>query len=390
MDKIKLLFAGDFCIRYGGVNQLYDEKIQELSAPVKAVTEEHDISVVNVETVFTDNPTPAKKSGPNIASPIKSIDLLKAYGFTVGAFANNHTMDQGEEIGIRSFEMVKETGMQCIGFGKNLAEANSPYRVSVKGKVISILNFAENEFVPAANDSPGFAPMDYINNSRLVKKEKKECDYVFVFLHAGCEQCPFPRKGLIDYARAIIDDGADGIVVSHSHCPLGIEYIDGKPIVYSTGNFFMPKNSDELDTWTLGYLASIEITDDGIKAVPIPYEFGNSGEFMRILDGEEKEKFIKYIETLSDVITKTPEKEYENLLCGWSDLFVREAKEGYLDDFMTLPEYHEDLMLYYRNGLSCESHTETWLRYFKLLTENKLGTFDKYIEKLQELRKRPI
>lgn len=390
MEKIKLLFAGDFCIRYGGIDQLYDEKIRELSAPVKAVTDKHDISVVNVETVFTDNPAPTKKSGPNIYSPIKAIELLKAYGFDIGAFANNHTMDQGETEGIASFEKVKETGMKCIGFGKNLSEANKPCRIDVNGKTVSILNFAENEFVPATIDSPGFAPVDYINNSRLVRKEKEDCDYVFVFLHAGCEICPFPRKGVIDYCRAIIDDGADGVVISHPHCPQGIEYINGKPIVYSVGNFFMPKKNDRRDTWTLGYLASIEISDDGIKAVPIPYEFGHDGAFFRILDGEEKEKYIEYINTLSDVITKTPEKEYEKLLCGWSDLFVQEAKEGYLDDFLTLPEYHDDLMLYFRNGLSCESHSETWLRYFKLLTENKLGTFDEYIEKIQRLRKRPI
>lgn len=69
---------------------------------------------------------------------------------------------------------------------------------------------------------------------------------------------------------------------------------------------------------------------------------------------------------------------------------MREAKEGYLDLFQTDEAYKEDLLLFIRNAFSCESHSETLLNYYILLTEGRLGEFEDWIEKLQELRKRPI
>ena len=93
VEPIKLLFAGDFCIRHSGVEHMTPEEIPALSLPVREMNSKYDVSVVNVETVFTDTPTPIKKSGPNIASPMAALDLLDAYKFTVGAFANNHVMD---------------------------------------------------------------------------------------------------------------------------------------------------------------------------------------------------------------------------------------------------------------------------------------------------------
>ena len=100
MENIRILFAGDFCIRGRNRQFLTDEKIAELSQSVRTVTKNYDLSVVNIETVFKDTPTPTKKSGPNICSPTKALELLKGFGFTLGAFANNHSMDQGAEAAI--------------------------------------------------------------------------------------------------------------------------------------------------------------------------------------------------------------------------------------------------------------------------------------------------
>lgn len=391
MEPIKILFAGDFCVRYKGVEFMDDAKTDELAAPVKKLTQDHDISIVNVETVFTDNPTPTKKSGPNLSSPMSALELLAKYGFTIGAFANNHTMDQGAEAGLKSYEAVKAKGMLAVGFGKNLKEANKPIRITKKGQKISVFNFAEHEFVAATNETVGFAPIDFIENAKLIKEERKETDFVFVFLHAGSEHCPFPREGLVQYSRALVDAGADGVIIAHPHCPNGIEYYEGKPIVYSIGNFYMAKRNDITTIWNTGYLASLEIAEDRtISVTPIPYEFGNDGSFFRILDDVEKEKYLSYIDTLSALITNSTPEEYHKLRQGWSVLFMEEAKEGYLDLFQTDPAYHDDLLLFIRNAFSCETHTETLKDYYILLTENRLDDFEDYIQKIKKLQERPI
>lgn len=391
MKDTKLLFAGDFCIRWRGIDYMYEEKIAELAAPVKEITEKHDISVVNVETVFTDNPTPPKKSGPSLNSPVVALDLLEKYGFTIGAFANNHSMDQGAEQGHNSYNAVLERGMLGMGFGKNLEEAYKPCRLTKNGLKISIFNFAEHEFVAATSNSTGFAPIDFIENARLIREEKKLADYVFVYLHAGSEQCPFPREGLKQYCRALVDEGADGVIISHPHCPGGMEYYNTKPIVYSLGNFFMAKRNDVLSLWNIGYMASVTIAENGkISVEAIPYEFGNDGSYFRILEGDEKAKVLAYIDTLSKIFPDDNKEEYDKLRCAWSVLFVREAKRDYLDLFMTEEKYHLDLLLFIRNAFSCESHTEVFRIYYTLLTEGKLDDFEDYVAKIKSLQERPL
>lgn len=39
-------------------------------------------------------------------------------------------------------------------------------------------------------------------------------------------------------ARAYIDAGADAIIGTHAHCLQGIEFYEGKPILYNLGNFW--------------------------------------------------------------------------------------------------------------------------------------------------------
>lgn len=391
MGEIKILFAGDYCVRYKGVDYMYPEKIAELAKPVKAMTEQFDLSLVNVETVFTDTPTPTKKSGPNLSSPMAALDLLAGYGFTIGAFANNHTMDQGEETAWASWNAVKDRGMLCVGLGRNLEEANIPCRVVRGGKKITIFNFAEHEFVSATRNTMGFAPMDFIENSRLIRQEKQQADYVFAYLHAGCEHCPFPRQKLKQYCRALIAEGADGVIISHPHAPLGMEYYQGKPIVYSLGNFYMAKRNDVVSLWNVGYMADLRISDDGsISVTPIPYEFGNDGGYFRFLEGKEKEAVLAYVDKLSAVMSDENREEHERLCHAWTVAFHKEAMEGYLELFMTDPKYHDDLLLFIRNAFTCESHQDVFGDYYTLLTQGKLGDYDADIVKLRQLQQRPF
>lgn len=383
MKPIKILFGGDFCIRGTAVNILNDEKIKEISANITPVTSKYDISLVNVETVFTDTLSPTKKSGPNLSSPLKALDLLKSFGFTIGAMANNHVCDQGYEIGLRSKKLIENIGMKTMGYGENLTEAQKPVRIEKDGTSISFLNFAENEFVAATSSTPGFAPIDYFENARLVNEEKKKSDFVFVMLHAGNEYCPFPRNGVKKLCHTLIESGADGIVTAHPHCPQGFEYYKDKPIVYSTGNFFMSKEFNDYSRWNTGYMVDLTINaDKSISIIPIPYEFDSHCDYFRLMEGERKDIFLKYLNTLSDIITKTREDEYQKLLYAWSIMYMNDYK-AFIDEHKADTSFDGEYMLFIKNAFSCESHNEVMTNYFKLLTENKLNDFDEYISQIK-------
>lgn len=376
MENIHLLFAGDFCVRYGSLKHLQPEKMAEIAAPIRALTTQYDASVINVETVFTDNCNPVKKSGPCLHSPKVSLQLLQNMGFTIGAMANNHVCDQGYDIGLRSKELVRSIGMQTMGYGKNLQEANAPVRVTVKGKRISFFNFAEHEFEAATDTTPGFAPLHAYRCGQLVKEEKKTADYVFVMLHAGSEYCPFPRRGVRDLSYHLIDSGADGVIIAHPHCPTGIETYQEKPIAYSLGNFYMCKNSQKVSLWNFGYMADICISaDDAISLTPIPYEFGAEGEYLRLLSGNRKQQYLTYLQQLSDLVTKTPDTQYQRLLEAWALIYWEEYEE-YYKLFLSNMSPDGELFLLVKNLFTCESHVEAMQNYLQLFTKNRTHLYE--------------
>ncbi len=390
MEKIKLLFAGDFCIRGAGIDNLDDEKIEKVASVIAGKTNECDVSVVNVETVFTEKLAPVKKSGPALSSPIKALSLLEKMGFTAGALANNHTCDQGREIGLESVRRIKETGIKTFGCGENLEAANKPLRLDIKGRKISVFNFAENEFTAADESNFGFAPIDYYTNGNLVRDEKKEADFVFVMLHAGNETCPFPRDGVRTLSRHLIECGADGVVISHPHTAQGYEYYMGKPIAYSLGNFFMTKRNSERGLWNLGYMAELTIEEDGaVRLNALPYEFAPYGEWFKFLSGEEKEKFDKYLKELCDILGKES-AEYKRLEYAWSILYMKEIKRTFLAENGGDMTHDGELMLFTKNAFACESHDELMRNFFTVLTTNRIYEFEEEQKQIQTWQKVPF
>jgi Bacterial capsule synthesis protein PGA_cap len=61
-----------------------------------------------------------------------------------------------------------------------------------------------------------------------------------VFIHWGVETKRSPEPFQQEWARKMIDSGADGVIGSHPHVLQGFEYYKGKPIAYSLGNFLFP------------------------------------------------------------------------------------------------------------------------------------------------------
>lgn len=68
-------------------------------------------------------------------------------------------------------------------------------------------------------------------------------DLVIVVIHWGVELDLEPRPEDIERAEAMIDAGADMIFGHHAHRLQPLEFIDGKPVAWSLGNFVWPNLS---------------------------------------------------------------------------------------------------------------------------------------------------
>ena len=93
----------------------------------------------------------------------------------------------------------------------------------------------------------------------MIQKASKECDYLIAYIHWGPEDENQYAAYQTKQGKEFLDSGADIVVGGHPHVLQGIEYIDGKPVVYSMGDFWF---NDE--TKYTGLL-NLEISPEGLE-----------------------------------------------------------------------------------------------------------------------------
>jgi poly-gamma-glutamate synthesis protein (capsule biosynthesis protein) len=87
-----------------------------------------DVAFTNMEMVLSRyRGTPVVESGGmNLSAEPGVARDLQRLGFNLSAFANNHTLNYGEEGCLETLRVLEELGFVCAGAGRHLAEARMP------------------------------------------------------------------------------------------------------------------------------------------------------------------------------------------------------------------------------------------------------------------------
>jgi poly-gamma-glutamate synthesis protein (capsule biosynthesis protein) len=101
--------------------------------------------------------------------------------------------------------------------------------------------------------------LDVETNLKAVRNARRQADYVVMCVHSHeVDVDPsLPPTFIKDFARACIDAGADVIVGHGEHALRGIELYQGKPILYSLGDFIIENETvtriaaEAYETWGL-------------------------------------------------------------------------------------------------------------------------------------------
>lgn len=222
-------------------NQLADDDGRSLLADVAAVFSGADIAFGNLEGVLLDGGDPVKTCDDPAAcylfrSPARYANYLADAGITVMSLANNHARDFGELGRTASMTALDAAGIRHSGrIGDIATWPNGKIRVSLIA------------FSPFANSYP-MLDLDTARNEITALHE--EYDIVIVSFHGGAEgedaaHVPFTnetyygenRGNVVEFARAMVDAGADLVVGHGPHVPRAFEIYDGRLIAYSLGNF---------------------------------------------------------------------------------------------------------------------------------------------------------
>ncbi|MGH9323831.1 MAG: CapA family protein, partial [Vicinamibacteria bacterium] len=103
------------------------------------------------------------------------------------------------------------------------------------------LTFRRNRFVVA--EMPGILsephPEDMEEIAAIVRNADRLADYTVISIHAheGDSDRSVPAKFVVEFARRMIDEGADLFIGHGPHVLRGIEIYKGRPILYSLGDF---------------------------------------------------------------------------------------------------------------------------------------------------------
>jgi poly-gamma-glutamate synthesis protein (capsule biosynthesis protein) len=364
---IKINIGGDFAVSPEYMDTLNESKL--VDTPISSLLEQADYNIINIEAPIIDSISPAEKFGPSLYMLGESIDLLKKLQINVVSLANNHILDHGEKGLCSTFEYLDRNDIQHFGAGYTLEEAKKPIYLSKGGLTVGVLNFAENEFSNTHGDYPGAAPLDIIDNTLQIQGLKSAVDKIIVIVHGGAELHNYPSPRFYRLLRYFAKQGADAVIAHHTHRYNGTEIVDGVPIVYGTGNFLFPVNTDD-KRWNLGVICSLIIEKDKpIKLENVPISFGRKNPTMlQKLHGDKYDEFSKMERDINLVINSKSrllheyqcfvdryEKQYMHFLQPYTSKYLHKFFSlGIIPNFLSI----KIKKLLYLNLIRCEAHRD--------------------------------
>ena len=187
-----------------------------------------DLTVANLEVVFTNRQNHTDKLYNLTADP-DHVQVLIEGGVDMVNTVNNHCMDFWDGGYQDTLRTLEQAGIGHFGsvYPNNPDGHDDLGVVELDGIRFGFIGFS----YPQDADLKRIA-------ARIQKlKEQEGCDIVIVSLHWGRETYMTPEPWQLTYARQVIDAGADVIYGHHPHVIQPIQFYEGKPIFYSTGNF---------------------------------------------------------------------------------------------------------------------------------------------------------
>lgn len=304
---MKILIAGDFAPRARLAKQIENGKFSEVfPEDIREVIKSADFSFVNFESpVVEDGYKPIPKCGPNLRCTPEAAEAVRYAGFSGVTMANNHILDFGAEGLRRSVKCCQEQGLDVVGVGENLHDAEKVLYLEKEGKKLAIINCCEHEFSIATESEAGANPLNPIRQYYAIQEAKKLADYVLVIVHGGHEHFQLPSPRMQETYRFFIDAGADAVVNHHQHCYSGYEVYNGKPIFYGLGNFCFDEPNMRNSIWNEGYMVILSFEQQKIGYELIPYTQCNEKPSVELV--KDRTKFDKNIERLNAIIHDTNE-----------------------------------------------------------------------------------
>lgn len=328
-ETLTLSFIGDCsigqAIQFDGSDTNYTKVLDEKGfdwpfSLVYPILSEDDFTFANLEVVFTDKTKHQDKRYPLRALPRYAETLLHS-GIDAVNTANNHAYDFFSAGYLDSMQTLDELAIPHFGsFNLGTKEPQDLlFTTTVKGVTIGALGFS----YPQDSDMKRVA-------ARIQTLRDQGCDLVIVSMHWGRETHLTHASYQTKYAREIIKAGADVIWGHHPHVLQPVQFYDGKPVFYSTGNFTFGTMS-AVDPDTGIFQLEYEIGADGLSLISfsvVPCRTQGSGDYRPYILTDEQERRAM----LGKLIYRKAVNGFENLPESFADTGRVYFTNGVMDE----------------------------------------------------------
>ncbi len=298
----EITIAGDLCFAEDGfVLDHYDtvnDLEQCISPEILEITNQSDIFYLNHEYCISDRGEPLEGKYYTFRANPERMELLKQMGTDIVSLSNNHVFDYGKDALLDTTDLLDKAGIPYVGGGRNIEEAKRPIYFIVNGIKIGFVgasNGEKNKYTPqATEEEPGILrAYDTTEFNQVILEASKECDYLIAYIHWGTEDTNYYNADQERWGREFLSSGADIVIGGHPHVLQGMEYVDGKPIVYSLGDFWF--NHETKYTGVL----KLHISQEGLEEMSFVPCLQTNFTTQYLAAKEEQEEVYSFLEMLS-------------------------------------------------------------------------------------------
>lgn len=281
----------------GQENGISDCISEELIAHMNSA----DVMCLNNEFTYSLGGAPLEGKAYTFRANPERVAVLQELGVDIVKLANNHVYDYGRQALLDTFDTLDNAGIAYVGAGRNLEEAMEPVYMELDGKRVAFVSASRAEkykMTPqATEDSPGILRCyDTTLFLETIKEARENADFVLAYVHWGTEYSYELEEVQLTTGKEYLDAGADVVIGAHSHCLQGMEYYDGKPIIYSLGNYWF--NEKTLDTMLLDLHFYGDDNGGQLEVKVIPAVQAECSTKI-VTEEEEQERIYSFLEDIS-------------------------------------------------------------------------------------------
>jgi poly-gamma-glutamate synthesis protein (capsule biosynthesis protein) len=299
-----MLFVGDVNFaRSLARDFLFAGRGDEVFRPVRERLRAADLAIANLESMILDRGDHADPPGsPTFAGPLEAVPLLVDAGFDAVSTANNHAWDFGRAGVLENLEHLRHYSLPRTGTGASAEEAWRPALLRSGAWTVAVfgLTYIINHPTLTVRGTPAeccIAWADTVDATRWFRyaRDSLGADLVIATVHQGwVEYRAVPDAQTVRLFRGLARAGADAVIGHHPHVPQGWELVDGRPVVYSLGNFVFR----QARPWTnRGLVAELVVAPGGAMRLALhPVAAGYVPSF---LAGRDSAAVMAHLDSIS-------------------------------------------------------------------------------------------